>query len=570
MDGGDLGRDLERAVEGQHRVADRFRHGIAVHDHPAPFGVHDQPGAVVVLPVDRRHHVGHVEAHVHERRRYPAQPGIVEPARLRHARFGRLRLRCGLQRPARPVLTALGLPAAFGREPAPPGAGAAQLVGARVARRAVADLGHVFMPQHRQGLLDVIQRAQRQTVDFAQDGPVLDRGQPQQVAGLRHVNGVQRHVEMAGLLVGGLVQKGPAEGDVLARSDRVQVAHFDDGFHDAAPALDQQRYRPAYAFVKHAFQAQEVGELLVFDPQQYVARRQLGRRLRSLQRGAHHQQAGAFGKGRPGVGLGFLSQPQPAQFVVRKLLEGGQQSAAGHRLAFLYEGQRPADSLQRQEIAALRAHLAARVQGDGAPLDVDYGAARGPARGAGRRLYVERVEIVVAPEPVVGGGAVQPRDGSRKDGEPFARIVAHHPDFAPQLGAFRGQLQALGLDVAQAGRIVAEEAEIVHGIGVQPLKFDLLLVGEQRLAPHRAGGHDVPVGQDDPATGIHHEAGSVQQRVGLGVEGPRLVDSQGNDRGADLLQGFPPGGLVILRLRSQACQRQSRCRQDQSHSRSSP
>ena len=218
----------------------------------------------------------------------------------------------------------------------------------------------------------------------------------------------------------------------------------------------------------------------------------------------------------------------------------------------------------------MRAHLAARVQGDGAALDIDDRAARGAAGGAGSGLYVEGVEVVVAAEAVVGGGAVQPRDGSGKNREPFARVVAHDPDFAPELRRFGGQLQALGPDVAEPGRVVAEEAEIVHRIGVQALEFDLLLVGEQRLALHRAGRYDVPVGQDDPALRVHDEAGPVEQRVGLGVEGPCLVDPQRNDRGADFLQRLPPGGLVILRLRAQAKQRQSRRRPGQSHSRSFP
>ena len=177
----------------------------------------------------------------------------------------------------------------------------------------------------------------------------------------------------------------------------------------------------------------------------------------------------------------------------------------------------------------------------------------------------------VAPKTVVGRRAVQPRDGACKYREAFARVVAYDTNLPPQLRGFGRQRQACGGNVPKAGRVVAQEAEIMNGIRVYALQFNFLLVREQGLAADRPGRHDVAVGQDDAALRVHHEPGAVQECVGLGIERTGLVDPQGHHRRADLLQGFPPGRLVVLGLKAKAEQRQRRrrCRQGRSHSHSS-
>ena len=260
----------------------------------------------------------------------------------------------------------------------------------------------------------------------------------------------------------------------------------------------------------------------------------------------------------PGDGLGFLRQPQAPQLGIGLVHELALQRAPRHGLAVPYEAERAAHPVQRQEEARRRLGIAARVQRHHAALDVDHRRPGRTARGARRRLQVEGIEVVVVAAPVVRRLAVQPGDGPGEDGKLLAGIVAHHPDLAPDLRRLRHQRQFRRLDEPQRVRIVAEEPEVMHRIAVHRLQVHFLLVQEDRLGHHRPRRHHVPIRQDQPALGIHHEPGRLTGLVALRVERPRTVHVNRHHRRRDLLQRRVPGPLLGLRHAPHGHQRRHR------------
>ncbi len=167
---------------------------------------------------------------------------------------------------------------------------------------------------------------------------------------------------------------------------------------------------------------------------------------------------------------------------------------------------------------------------------------RRAARRAGGGLHVERIEVVVLADAVFGGRAVEPRQRAGQDRQLLAGVIADDADLGADARAFRIQRQRHGLHVAQPGRVVAIDAEIVHRVAIDGVQFDFLAVLEHRGRHHRSGRHDVPVGQDQAAHGVDHEARRLARLVPLRVEGAGLVDFDGDDRRRDALDRAVPGG----------------------------
>ncbi len=119
--------------------------------------------------------------------------------------------------------------------------------------------------------------------------------------------------------------------------------------------------------------------------------------------------------------------------------------------------ERALDAIERQVEARRGAGAAAGVERDHAPADVDDRRARRAARGAGRRLDVERVEVVVLADAVLGRLAIEPRERARQDRQLLAGVVADDADLGADLRAFRVERQRRRLDVAQLRRVVAIE-----------------------------------------------------------------------------------------------------------------
>ena len=240
-------------------------------------------------------------------------------------------------------------------------------------------------------------------------------------------------------------------------------------------------------------------------------------------------------------------QAEPHELVVGRVGEHGLQRAARDRLPLLDQLQCALHATERQVEARLRAVAAARVQRDDAAADVDDRRARRAARGARGRLDVERVEVVVLADAVLGRLAIEPRERAGEDRELLARVVADDADLGADLRALRIQRQRRGLDVAELRRVVAVDAEVVDRVAVDRAQFDFLAVLEDRGRDHGPRRHDVPVGQDQAALGIDDEAGRLARLVPLGVERARLVDLDRDDRRGDALERAVPGRVLLDR-----------------------
>ena len=257
------------------------------------------------------------------------------------------------------------------------------------------------------------------------------------------------------------------------------------------------------------------------------------------------------GRGRARFLLDRRREPEAPQLVVGCVLEDGLQRAARHRLAGPDLLERAHHARERQVEARRRAGRAARVQREHAAADVEDRRAGGTAGSARRRLQVERVEVVVAAEPVLRGLAVEARERASEDRELLARVIAHDADLDADLGALGEERQLRRLDEAQLRRVVAIKAEVVHGVAVHGLELDLLAIQEGREGLDRPRRHHVAVGQDDAALGIHHETRGLRRSVPLGVEGARHVDLDRDHAGRDALERARParGLLELERLR---------------------
>ena len=148
--------------------------------------------------------------------------------------------------------------------------------------------------------------------------------------------------------------------------------------------------------------------------------------------------------------------------------------------------QRARHAIERQVEARRRLRAAAGVERQHAAFDVDHRRAGRAARGARRRLVVERVEVVVLADAVVRRFAIQARQRAGEDRQLLAGVVADDADLAADLRALRIELQLGGLDEAQLGRIVAIEAEVVHRIAIHRIQRHFLAIQEHRLRGDRA------------------------------------------------------------------------------------
>ena len=409
-----LAGDLQRTGEGDAHVAQRHRHGVAVHHHPATLRIRDHAGPVVVAVADAGYGVGHVEVDQHQRRGDRLYVGVAAQGERGVAGHRRR----GLWRPrqvfARPVTQHVVTRAAAGREPVavvddgtlPLGPGIVEL-----------HEPHDGAPAHGKLLhhpLEVVQGLHGLAVDAGdQAAPRNGRGS-EHVSRIGHVDAGYLPVEMPCLLVGKVVEHPLGVLDVFVRGDGMQVIHHELLAQCLTAALDFDLHHPADVFVQRRRQRHEFGDELAVDAQQDVA---------GLEEVAvvgdhvlHHQQPGLVRERLPGDGLGFLRQPQAPQLGIGLVHELALQRAPRHGLAVPYEAERAAHPVQRQEEARRRLGIAARVQRHHAALDVDHRRPGRTARSARRRLQVEGIEVVVVAAPVVRRLAVQPGDGPGEDG----------------------------------------------------------------------------------------------------------------------------------------------------------
>ena len=364
----------------------------------------------------------------------------------------------------------------------------------------------------------------------------------QHVARVGDVHAAHGRVEVSRHLVRKRVHHGIAELEELRGRDRVQVAYGQRLLDLFAAALDDDVDLAADGVVENFLERQERGHELAVDVGEDVARLQLAFGRRARQHFVHHQHAGEVGAR---LACGFLRdgpQAETHEFVVRRVVEDGLQGAARHGLAALDQLQRALHAIERQVETGLCPAAAAGVQRDDATLDVDHRRTRRAPRRAGGGLHVERIEVVVLADAVLGGRAVEPSQRARQDRELFAGVIADDADLGADARALRIQRQRHGLHVPQPGRVVAIDAEVVHRVAIDGVQLDFLAVLEHRGCHHRSGRHHVPVGQDQAAHGVDHEARRLARLVPLRVEGAGLVDFDGDDRRRDALDRAVPGG----------------------------
>ena len=538
----DLAGNLQRAGERDPHVAQRHRNRVAVHYDPTALGVCNHAGAVVVPVADSGHGIGHVEVDQHQRRGNRLHMGIAAQrkrgaagCRLR----GRRRLRQVVARPETQHVVALAAPRG---EPV-----AVVDDGTLTLRPGIVELHepHDGAPAHGKilhHLLEIIQGVHVLAVDAGDQAAPGDGRGPEDVSRVGDVDAGDRAVEVPCLLIREVVEDALPVLDVFVRSDGMQVVHPELPAHRLAAAIDFDLQRAPDVVVQRRRQRHEFGDQFAVDPQQDVAG--LEEVAVAGDHMLHHQQPGLIRERLPCEGFGFLRQPEAAQLGVGLVHEFALQGAPRHRLAAPHQVERAAHPIQRQEETRRRLGIAARIQRQHASLDVDHRRAGRAARGARRRLQVEGIEVVVVAAPVVGRLAVQPGNRPGEDGKLLAGIVAHDPDLPPDLRRIGHQRQFRGLDEPQRRGIEAEEPEVVHRVAVHGHQVHFLLVEEDRLGHHRPRRHHMPIRQDQPVFGIHNEPGRLTRLVTLGVERPRAVHMDRNDRSGNLFQRGVPGPLL--------------------------
>ena len=538
---------LHGAGESDGDVPDRHRHGVAVDDHQAALRIDDQPGAVVVALGDARHRVRHVEGHHGER------GGERVHARIRVARELRRARRRGLGRRTRRQVMTVPQPgtvvalAVMRREPQPVHADGVQLGAVGGLDRQVAHAGALAVAELRDARLEVLQGVDLLAVQRQHHRPARHTGGAEHVAGVGDVHPAGRHVQVSRLLVGERVHHRVPELRVGARGDGVQIPDREFRGNGLAAALQLHFHLAADAVVERLLEGLEAAHVVAVQAHQDVPGLQhllagtAGQHLR------HDQHAGVARKLLAHGALGAAGEPQALELIVGGVVEDGVERAARHGLALLDELQRALHAPERQIEARGGAAGAAGIERHHAAADIDDRGAGGAAGGARGRLQVEGVEVVVLGDPVLGRVAIQARERAGEDRQLLAGVVADHADLAPDLRPFRVQRQRLGLDEAQLLRVVTVDAEVVHRVAVHRVQLHFLAVEEGRLRGHRPRGHDVTVGEDQAALGVHHEAGRLRGGVPLGVEGARQVDVDRDHARGDVLERHGPVRIALDR-----------------------
>ena len=347
------------------------------------------------------------------------------------------------------------------------------------------------------------------------------------------------------------MQHAVADLEVFGGRDRMQVLHRERHVALAAATDDRDLDLPADAIVEQRVERLEIGHRLALGRDEDVADRELAVGIRARLDFGDDEHAGARRRRLARLRLDGRRQPEAPQLVVGRVTEDRLQRAASHRLLGLDQLERAHDAPERQVEARRGARRTAGVEREHAAADVEHGRAGRSARRARGGLVIERVEVVVAADAVFRRLAIEPRERSGEDRELLARVVADDADLDADLRAFRIQRQLGGLDEPELLRVVAIEAEVVHGIAIHRLELDFLAIEECRDGLHRARRDDVPVRQDQAALGVDHEAGRLRRRVPLRVEGARCVDLDRDHAGRDPLERPGParGLLELERLR---------------------
>jgi hypothetical protein len=100
-------------------------------------------------------------------------------------------------------------------------------------------------------------------------------------------------------------------------------------------------------------------------------------------------------------------------------------------------------------------------------------------------------------------------DRALQNGELLAGVVAHHANLAPDLRALWKQRQRLRLDVAQLGRIVTIDPEVVDRIAVHRIELDFLAIEKYGFGRDRPRRHHMTIGQYQTALRVDHKARSL-------------------------------------------------------------
>ena len=248
-----------------------------------------------------------------------------------------------------------------------------------------------------------------------------------------------------------------------------------------------------------------------------------------------HEHSGAVGVGCTCVLLNEGANSETSQLVKGFVLEHALQSPAGHWEAFLDEGKRAQDPIERDEKTGCclffptlsrrrksRGFLAAdteehnlltrhtSIHGDSVSVNIQHGATGRSARGSRRCLIVETVEIVVLSDSyfkfldfrrkkqqqqrqqrnpnffyftVKGRRTIHARERARKDRELFRRVISDDTDIHSHPGKSWGERDFGELCVADLVHVKLEKAEIVNGVAVDgPYRHLFVLHTEQELA----------------------------------------------------------------------------------------
>ena len=271
---------------------------------------------------------------------------------------------------------------------------------------------------------------------------------------------------MPRLLIGQRVHHGLAEFDEFVRGDGAQGLHIEIVLQRLAAALHFDLDAPADVIVQHFLEREKLRDGFAVDRDQDVARRQNPIGARSGLHVVDHQHAGQLGIGLAHAGFGAGVEAEPLQLIVGGVLEDGFQRAARHGLADLEILECAHHRRQRQVETRGRAGGAARVERHDPALDIDHRRTGRTARGAGSRLVIKGIEVVVLAIAVFRRLAIQARESPGQNRQLFAGIIAHHADLAADDGALRIQRQLRRLNEMQLRRIVVIDAEVVNGIAI--------------------------------------------------------------------------------------------------------
>ena len=353
-----LARHFDGAIEGNAYIPHGHRDGIAVHDHQTPLGIDDQTRAVIILFRDAGDGIGHIEGDHHQRRRQPIDARVAGGGELRGGRRYRRGQGPRLKADAGPNAERVITLALARREPASIHADDFQLSGARILQRDVLHRCTRAVGQARECRFEIRQRVHFLAVEGTDERAVRYARAAEHIAGIGDIYALDGQIVVPRLLVRQRMHHRLAEFDVFVGSNGAQGFDVDRMTQRGTATLDLDLHRTTHRIVEHILEREEFRYRLTIDAHQDIAGAQHAIRGGARLHIVHHQHAGKLGVGLAHARFGVGIEAEPAQFIVRRVLEYRLERTPRHRLARVDELQRPHHRRQGQVETGLRPPLA--------------------------------------------------------------------------------------------------------------------------------------------------------------------------------------------------------------------